>query len=88
MAIRENAASGKSLTGVRKDFLQGWVRQRAQIMKGVIRMNDSKRVLTRVGARELSAEEVELVCGGDLHTNVITFSPSGTRDGDGYVTAS
>jgi hypothetical protein len=51
-------------------------------------MNDSKRVLTRVGARELSAEEVELVCGGDLHTNVITFSPSGTRDGDGYVTAS
>jgi len=49
-------------------------------------MNDSNRVLSRAGAREMSAEEVELVSGGDFHTNVITFNIStGARDGDGYV---
>jgi len=54
-------------------------------MKGKRRMNDSKRVLTRAGAREMSAQEVELVNGG-VHTNVITWDPfTGARDGDGYV---
>jgi hypothetical protein len=49
-------------------------------------MNDSNRVLTRAGARELSAEDVELVSGGFTNTNVITFNPfTGARDGDGYV---
>ncbi len=49
-------------------------------------MNDSNRVLTRAGARELTAEEVELI-GGGYHTLVITFGPNG-RDGDGFVTES
>jgi len=49
-------------------------------------MNDSNRVLTRAGAREMSAEEVELVSGGFTNTNVITFNVvTGARDGDGYV---
>jgi hypothetical protein len=49
-------------------------------------MNHSHRVLTRTGARELSAEDVELVSGGFTNTNVITFNPfTGARDGDGYV---
>jgi hypothetical protein len=54
--------------------------------KGEITLNDSNRVLSRAGARELSAEDVELVSGGFVHTNVITFNPfTGARDGDGYV---
>ncbi len=49
-------------------------------------MNDSNRVLSRAGAREMSDAEVELVNAGVLHTNVITFNPlTGARDGDGYV---
>jgi hypothetical protein len=49
-------------------------------------MNNSNRVVTRAGARELSAEEVELIIGGQFHTNVITFNIlTGARDGDGYV---
>ncbi|MFZ0318267.1 MAG: hypothetical protein WAL56_04000 [Candidatus Sulfotelmatobacter sp.] len=46
---------------------------------------NSKRVLGRTGARELSAQEVEKVGGGSpLITNVITFNPkTGQRDGDG-----
>ena len=47
-------------------------------------MNDNNnRVLTRAGARELNAEEVERI-GGGLHTLVITFGPNG-RDGDGFL---
>jgi hypothetical protein len=43
------------------------------------------RVLARVGARELSPEEVARVAGaGPEHTNVITVNPAtGQRDGDG-----
>ncbi len=46
---------------------------------------DDNRVLGRLGARELTREEVELVSGsGFEHTNVITFNPvTGQRDGDG-----
>ena len=49
-------------------------------------MNESKRVLTRAAARELTAEEVELI-GGGYNTLVITFGPNG-RDGDGFLTES
>lgn len=47
--------------------------------------NDKTRVLGRVGARELSKEELEVIAGaGPEHTNVITFNPlTGKRDGDG-----
>ncbi len=50
-------------------------------------MNNSNRVLTRAGAREMSAEEVDFVSGGGpFHTNVITFNiTTGQRDGDGYT---
>ena len=46
---------------------------------------EGKRVLARVGARELTPEEVARVAGaGPQHTNVITFNPAtGQRDGDG-----
>jgi hypothetical protein len=51
------------------------------------KMNDSNRVLTRAGAREMTAEEVDFVSGGGpFHTNVITFNiTTGQRDGDGYT---
>jgi hypothetical protein len=51
------------------------------------KMNDSNRVLTRAGAREMSAEEVDLVsAAADVNTNVITFNIlTGARDGDGYT---
>ena len=47
-------------------------------------MNDQTRVLIRQGSRELSPEEVEQVSGGFVHTNVITWGPTG-RDGDGLL---
>jgi len=47
-------------------------------------MDNQIRVLTRQGARELNAKEVERVSGGLVHTNVITWGPTG-RDGDGLV---
>ena len=47
--------------------------------------SDDNRVLGRLGARELTSEEVELIAGsGPAHTNVITLNPvTGQRDGDG-----
>jgi hypothetical protein len=46
--------------------------------------HEHNRVLGRLGARELTPEEVELVLGnGPEHTNVITFNPVTGRDGDG-----
>ena len=50
-------------------------------------MNDQNRVLIRKGARELNPEEVEQVSGGFVHTNVITWGPTG-RDGDGLLVES
>jgi hypothetical protein len=45
---------------------------------------ENNRVLGRIGARELTPEEVESVIGmGTAHTNVITFNPVTGRDGDG-----
>jgi hypothetical protein len=46
---------------------------------------EERRVLARVGARELTPEEVARVAGaGPEHTNVITVNPvTGQRDGDG-----
>lgn len=43
------------------------------------------RVLNRIGARELSPEEVQLVTGGlPVHTNVCTLAvATGSADGDG-----
>ncbi len=47
--------------------------------------NADNRTLGRLGARELTPEQVEVVSGsGTVHTNVITFDPTtGARDGDG-----
>lgn len=47
-------------------------------------MNDQTRVLIRQGSRNLSPEEVQQVSGGFVHTNVITWGPTG-RDGDGLL---
>lgn len=46
---------------------------------------DDRRVLARMGARELTPQETARVAGaGPQHTNVITVNPStGQRDGDG-----
>jgi hypothetical protein len=50
-------------------------------------MQDRKaiRVLNRLGARELTAEEAQQVAGGlPVHTNVCTFDPvTASLDGDG-----
>jgi len=50
-------------------------------------MQDRKetRVLSRLRARELTAEESQQVAGGlPVHTNVCTFDPTtGSIDGDG-----
>ena len=47
--------------------------------------SEERRVLARLGARELTPEEVARVAGaGPQHTNVITVNPAtGQRDGDG-----
>jgi hypothetical protein len=50
--------------------------------------NTNNRVLGRLGARELSSEEVERATSGSAHgaqhTNVITFNPyTHQMDGDG-----
>jgi hypothetical protein len=47
-------------------------------------MNNQNRVLNRQGARDLNPDEVEQVSGGFVHTNVITWGPTG-RDGDGLL---
>ena len=48
-------------------------------------MNDQSRVLIRQGARDLTPKEVEQINGGSfVHTNVITWGPTG-RDGDGLL---
>jgi hypothetical protein len=45
---------------------------------------EERRVLARVGARELTPEEMARVAGaGPEHTNVITYNPTTGRDGDG-----
>jgi hypothetical protein len=58
-----------------------------QTQGGTMKRNDNNRVLGRIGARELSAEElanVNTAAAGPLNTNVITFNPkTGQRDGDG-----
>ena len=50
-------------------------------------MNEDKRVLSRLGARELSYDEIECVSGARAaHTNVCTFATmttTGSGDGDG-----
>jgi hypothetical protein len=43
---------------------------------------ENNRVLGRLGARELTREEVEMSSGPE-HTHVITFNPITGRDGDG-----
>lgn len=47
--------------------------------------NEANRVLGRIGARQLTPQEVERVSGsGPEHTNVISVNPkTGQRDGDG-----
>ncbi|MBZ5522886.1 MAG: hypothetical protein LAP21_11670 [Acidobacteriia bacterium] len=46
--------------------------------------NSEDRVLSRLGARELNAAEVErVIAAGTAHTNVCSFNPlTGARDGD------
>jgi len=50
-------------------------------------MNNQNRVLIRRGARELSAEEVDLVSGG-LHTETACTVPTAScpnKDGDASI---
>lgn len=46
--------------------------------------NTQERVLLRRGARELTADEVATVAGGQIHTNVCTVGTHGQPDGDGH----
>jgi hypothetical protein len=56
-------------------------------MKWRTNMNQDNRVLSRLGARELTREEAECVSGSRAaHTDVCTFATStatGSGDGDG-----
>jgi hypothetical protein len=45
-------------------------------------MNDQNRVLVRRGARDLSGEEVEQVCGGLRTATKCTLTLAGASDGD------
>jgi hypothetical protein len=45
-------------------------------------MNDQNRVLARKGARALSGEEVEEVCGGLKTATKCTLTIGGSLDGD------
>jgi hypothetical protein len=56
-------------------------KERNKVMKN----NEANRVLGRIGARQLTPQEVERVSGsGPEHTNVISVNPkTGQRDGDG-----
>lgn len=65
-------------------FLNGWGENPAE-RKEI--MNQNSRVLSRVGARELTVEEMERVGGSQIvHTNVCSFfttTMTGSGDGDG-----
>lgn len=46
--------------------------------------HDNNRVLSRIGARQLTPEEIEYVTGGIVfHTNVCTLATTHAGDGDG-----
>ena len=49
-------------------------------------MNENNRVLSRRGARELSAEEMERVSGSLPTDTVCTWDPKrGAADGDSFI---
>ncbi len=48
----------------RELFVKARARSTDPMMKGETTMNDQNRVLARRGARDLTGEEVEQVCGG------------------------
>ena len=45
-------------------------------------MNDQNRVLVRRGARDLTGEEVQQVCGGLRTATKCTVTAAGNLDGD------
>jgi len=50
-------------------------------------MNERNRVLSRLGAREMTAQEIDLVSGG-LHTETVCTVPTATcpnKDGDSSI---
>lgn len=56
---------------------------------GFMSNNDEIRVLGRIGARELTASEVEIVTGGKQHgqrtMTMCTIASNGTLDGDAWM---
>jgi hypothetical protein len=52
------------------------------MMKGENTMNDQNRVLARRGARDLTGEEVEQVCGGLRTATKCSVTAAGSIDGD------
>jgi len=76
---------GPLFPAARKIFLERWNFPNTQNFNEKEKnMNNQNRVLNRQGARDLNPEEVEQVSGGFVHTNVITWGPTG-RDGDGLL---
>jgi hypothetical protein len=47
--------------------------------------NHGNRVLSRMGARELTAEELTKVSGSQTTDTVCTFFPNGSTDGDTFL---
>jgi hypothetical protein len=60
---------------------QGWGRQRLQIAEKEKSMNQDNRVLSRVGARELTQEEADKVQGG-FRTLTVCTNFNGQKDED------
>jgi len=52
------------------------------MMEGESNMNDQDRVLARRGARDLTGEEVEKVCGGLRTATKCSLTAAGAIDGD------
>jgi len=52
------------------------------MMKGENIMNDQNRVLARRGARDLTEQEIEKVCGGLRTATKCSLTAAGAIDGD------
>ena len=66
----------------RELFCQARARLTDPMMKGETTMSDQNRVLARRGARDLTGEEVEQVCGGLRTATKCSVTAAGAIDGD------
>jgi hypothetical protein len=77
LAVNSRPAHGPEdfLTGIRGPL-------NGPMTKGEQAMNDQNRVLARKGARDVTEQEVEQVCGGIRTATKCSLTAAGTLDGD------